>query len=342
MIDVTHSRCKKCTTQPTYNFEGEKKPIYCKEHKENGMINVLETRKCLKCNKYPLYNFESETKGIYCVEHKEKNMIDVVNLKCKESNCNKQPNYNLLGSKKGMYCENHKEDNMIDVVNIKCKTNNCDKYPSYNLLGKTERLYCKKHKKKGMIDIVNINKKCIECNITRSNPKYRSHCIRCFLYKFPDEPVSKLFKLKENHMTDFIKKNFPSEDVIFDKTVGGCSRRRPDAFIDKLTHVIIIECDENQHSGKDYTNCDTKRTMELFQDFNNRPMVFIRFNPDAYINKDKKVDSCFNTHKRFDVPIKNAKELSSRLSKLQETMNKWLSIIPEREITYEYLFYDIN
>jgi hypothetical protein len=32
-----------------------------------------------------------------------------------------------------------------------------------------------------------INKKCIECNDTRASPKYRGHCLRCFIYKFPTE-----------------------------------------------------------------------------------------------------------------------------------------------------------
>jgi len=63
--------------------------------------------------------------------------------------------------------------------------------------------------------------------------------------------------------------------MIFDKQTGGCSKMRPDVFIDKFTHVVIIECDENQHKD---TSCENKRTMELFQDFGNRPIVFIRFN----------------------------------------------------------------
>ena len=230
-----------------------------------------------------------------------------------------------------------KENDMIDIKSKRCLK--CTKIPIYNFSNKSKGVYCYDHKLKGMINVQ--DKKCIECNITQiSNKKYKNHCLRCFIYKFPDETITRQYKIKENHMTDFIKENFQNEEVIFDRTVGGCSRRRPDAFIDKLTHIIIIECDENQHSGKEYTNCDTKRIMELFQDFGNRPMIFIRFNPDSYTDKGKKVKSCFNTHKKLDVPIKNEKELSLRLSKLQETMNKWIITIPEREITYEYLFYD--
>ena len=336
IVDVVSPKCKKCIKRPYYNFKNEKKGIYCAEHKEDSMIDVVNSR-CKKCTKQPYYNFEGEKKGIYCTEHKEDGMVDVISPRCKK--CTKQPTYNFEANKKGIYCVTHKEDGMIDVISSRCLK--CTKLPTYNLEGEKKAIYCTEHKEDYMVDV--INKRCIECSITRvSNEKYRNHCLRCFIYKFPEEPITRQYKIKENHIIDFIKENFKNEQVFFDKTIGGCSKRRPDAFIDKLTHVIIIECDENQHCGKEYTNCDTKRTMELFQDFNSRPMVFIRFNPDAYTDKGKKIGSCFNIHKSWDVPVKNEKELSSRLSKLQETMNQWLIQIPEREITYEYLFYDIN
>jgi hypothetical protein len=77
-------------------------------------------------------------------------------------------------------------------------------------------------------------------------------------------------------MTDFIKEEFRDEVITFDKQTGGCSKRRPDVYIDKFTHVVIVQCDENQHKNKEYTNCDTKRTLELFQDFGNyfNPLIF--------------------------------------------------------------------
>ena len=46
-------------------------------------------------------------------------------------------------------------------------------------------------------------------------------------------------------MVDFLKENFKDLVFEFDKIVGGCSKRRPDAYIDLFTHVIVIECDEN-------------------------------------------------------------------------------------------------
>ena len=142
-------------------------------------------------------------------------------------------------------------------------------------------------------------------------------------------------------MTDFIKDHFKDQVITFDKMVGGCSKRRPDVYIDKFTHIVIVECDENQHKE---TSCENKRTMELFQDFGNRPIVFIRFNPDSYINeKNEKIPSSFKMHKALDVPmIRKQKEWASRLDVLKETINKWLNVIPEKEITNEYLFYDFD
>ena len=81
--------------------------------------------------------------------------------------------------------------------------------------------------------------------------------------------------------------------------------------------------------------------MELFQDFGFRPIVFIRFNPDNYILDKKKITSSFKMHKTLNVPmIRNKKEWNNRLNVLKEYINKHLIIIPEKEVTNEYLFYD--
>ena len=145
-------------------------------------------------------------------------------------------------------------------------------------------------------------------------------------------------------MTDFIKEQFKEQVMIFDKQTGGCSKRRPDVYIDKFTHIVIIECDENQHKNEEYNSCENKRTMELFQDFGNRPIVFIRFNPDSYVNEEnKKIQSSFKMHKALDVPvIRDSNEWVCRLNVLKKTIDKWLIKIPEKEITNEYLFYDFN
>ena len=42
---------------------------------------------------------------------------------------------------------------------------------------------------------------------------------------------------------------------------------------------------ENKHTDYDYS-CEHKRLMELSQDLQHRSIVFIRFNPDAYVNQE--------------------------------------------------------
>ena len=102
-----------------------------------------------------------------------------------------------------------------------------------------------------------------------------------------------------------------------------------------LTHVIIIEVDEEQHKYYD-TNCEITRINELFTDFGDRPIVFIRFNPDAYDNKK----SCFKYHEQFGVPLINdKKDWENRLETFKKSIEKHIKNVPEETI-FEYLFYD--
>ena len=369
MINIQSKKCLNCDKQPSYNYKNEKRPIYCSNHKLENMINI-QSKKCLECNKQPSYNYENEKRLIYCNEHKKENMINIKNKKCLK--CNKQPSYNYENKKEGIYCNDHKKENMINVKSKKCldcnkrssfnyeneiepiycnehkkenmvnvqvkKCLDCNKQPSYNYENKQVAIYCNEHKKENMINI--LNKKCIECNIVIANPKYKNHCTRCFIYKFPDEPVSHNYKIKEKHVTDFIKDSFKDINCVFDKQIqGGCSKKRPDIFIDLFTHSIIIEVDEDQHI--DYS-CENKRIMELFIDLANRPIVIIRFNPDSYLDENnKKIQSCFKYHKTRGIPIISNEEIwNSRLELLKSTIIKYINTIPIKEVTIEKLFYN--
>jgi hypothetical protein len=342
MINIGSKKCleNNCNKIPCFNLPGKNLRIYCKDHKKVNMINV-SSKKCIEgnCNKKPSFNISTKKSGLYCKDHKKEEMINVVDKRCKEC-LSINPVFNFINKKGGIYCFKHKKDNMINVKTKKCLEKDCIKHAAYNLKDFKNGLFCKEHKKENMINVK--DKRCKECNdIFITGTKFKGYCCRCFINKFPNQQISKNYKIKENHMIDFIKEQFKNEIMIFDKTVGGCSLRHPDCYIDKFTHILIIECDENQHHTKDYSNCDTKRTMELFQDFNYRPIVFIRFNPDSYINNSIKILSSFKNHKGLDIPvIRCKKEWNNRLIILKNNINKWLNEIPNKELTYEYLFYD--
>ena len=63
------------------------------------------------------------------------------------------------------------------------------------------------------------------------------------------------------------------------------------------THVIIIEVDENKHNSYDCI-CENKRLMQLSKDIGHRPIVFIRFNPDKYVDSEgNTIKSCWRLNK---------------------------------------------
>jgi len=180
---------------------------------------------------------------------------------------------------------------------------------------------------------------------TYKNKKYNGYCCRCYIHLFPDEPISRNYKTKEFAVLEFIRNNYLEHTWVNDKTIdGGCSKKRPDIFLDLLTHSIIIEIDENQH--KTYDNCELKRINLLFEDLGDRYIVFIRFNPDDYLDKDnKKITSCWGIDRNGLSSIKKSKknEWEQRLNTLKNTVDEVLcidNIDITNPITYINLFYD--
>lgn len=180
-------------------------------------------------------------------------------------------------------------------------------------------------------------KNCKYVNITNSN--YKPYCFECYCVLHPDEIPPRQYKLKEHYLRESLKKEYKNIKFIFDKKIdGGCSLRRPDILIDFYTHIIIIECDENRHF--DYS-CENKRMMQIFQDLGNRPVIFLRFNPDGYKDKEtgKNVTGCFLKTKTINNSLQ-IKEWNRRFLKLKEKIDYNISNIPNKEVNIEYLFYE--
>jgi hypothetical protein len=328
MVDIKHKHCnyKNCNNRANYNYFG-KTILYCVEHKLNDMINV-SSRKCLfeNCKKYPNFNFLGEISGIYCSSHKLESMIDVVNKKCLFENCKKSPNFNFSGETSGIYCYTHKLNNMTDVVNKKCLFENCNIQPHYNYENEITSIYCSKHKLDKMVHIKYKSNSCKTplCQ-TSPNKKYEGLCLRCYIHTYPDKPVTRNYKTKEQSVVDYIKNEFQNLSIVFDKIVqDGCSKKRPDIQIDLGYQVIIVEIDENQHKSYD-CSCENKRLMEISQDYNHRPIIFIRFNPDEYTSNGIKIKSCWKLLKNGIMTINKSKELEwdERLNNLKTQIEYW-------------------
>jgi hypothetical protein len=163
---------------------------------------------------------------------------------------------------------------------------------------------------------------------------YYPYCFRCYCYTNPNEKIPRRFKMKENYINDFLKDYYP--DIINDKPISNLcsSKKRPDWYIELFTHSIIIECDENQHNKY---SCENKRMMQIFEDLGNRPIVFIRFNPDKYEINGCKYKECFYYSEDNKLQI-NKQECDKRLKKLLEIIKQNESI-PDKEVTIINLFY---
>ncbi len=328
MIDIINKKCieEKCDKQPTFNYKNEKTAIYCSNHKKDDMIDIKH-KKCIEenCDKRPNFNYKDEKLPIYCSSHKKDNMVNIKHKKCIKENCDKQPNFNYKNEKKPIYCSKHKKDDMIDIISKKCIEENCDTRPSCNYENKKIAIYCSSHKKDDMVDIINKR-----CNCISNNYIYHDNlCFDCFSGKFPFHKKIKRYKQKEQYLVKMFKRDYKDLNCSFDKQIScnSCTRSRPDIYIDLYHYTLHIEIDENQHNGY---SCENKRMMELFQALGNRPIIFIRFNPDG----EEKIFS-------FDKLgyIKPTKFFKEKYKILKEKIDFYLDNKPIKEIDIDYLFY---
>jgi len=329
MINVTNKICENnnCNIRANYNYNNLKNGKFCLLHKLKDMIDVTN-KKCIynSCDIRPHYNYENINTPIYCFNHKIENMINVVSYSCEYNNCETRAGFNFIGFKKGRYCREHKLKDMIKVTKIFCCYTDCNKEARFNYDNMIAR-YCIDHKLNNMINVVDKRCKTILCDTQISNPQYDGYCLRCFIHLNPDKLISKNYKTKESTVTKYLIDEFPKLKWIVDKKIeNGDSKRRPDLLLNLDNHVIIVEIDENQH--KDYDcSCEDKRIMEISKDLNHKPIIFIRFNPDDYINKEgKKIKSPWIINKLGLCSVSNdcINEWENRLDKLADTIDYWV------------------
>ena len=336
---------KTCKKQAIFNYKKYKdinirKHIYCKLHKLFNMINIKD-KMCITCNNtIPIFNYKNKKKALYCGKCALPNMINIKDKMCITCN-NSWAGFNYKNEKKALYCGKCALSNMIDIKNKMCIKCN-DIRPYFNYKNEKKPLYCGKCSLPNMIDIKHKRCKTDLCDTIVQN-KYKGYCLRCFIYNFPNDKLVRDYGTREAKVSEFIKDSYKNLNITYNKIIdGGCSSHRPDIFIDCLTHSVIIEVDEHQHkNNKSYNpECELRRLNNLFTDLADRPIVFIRFNPDSYINtKNKLIKSCFEYTENTGLPKAN-KTLQARLKKLKDVIDKNLTKVPSENITTIKLYYD--
>jgi hypothetical protein len=335
-----------CNNFAEYNYSDKKYGFYCFLHKKNDMIKSIY-RKCqtYDCKKMACYIEENnqEDLPLFCEEHKKIDMIKFIYKKCIQKECDNYAKFNFQNNE-AIYCFDHKLENMINLESKKCIDNYCLLTPFYNFKNEKKALFCKEHRKNGMINLFFPVCKTELCITYAASKKYNGYCLYCYVNKFPDKPVARNYKTKERSVVEFIMNTFPNYTWISDKKFeDGCSRRRPDLLVDLGYQIVIVEVDENQHENYNCI-CENKRIMEISQDFGHRSIIFIRFNPDKYIENNIEKKSCWKLTKKgiCTLKINSKKEWDERLECLKNTVEYWCNPDNKTDKTVEIinLFYD--
>ena len=246
----------------------------------------LKHKTCVEpnCPARPSYNFEGETKGLYCLEHKKKIMIDVKTKTCVEPNCPTRPYYGLPGNQ-AIYCVKHKTSGCMSYPKKICESEKCKEIALYNNNAKIPKR-CELHKQDDDINLV--ERTCGNCELPEIL-NADNLCTYCDPKKFLGFRLGKQREVKAYLEVNNVK--IDSYDRAIFQT--DCNlKTRPDFTFDCHTHNIVLEVDENAHGNKNEL-CECTRMVNIAQAFM-CPTIFIRYNPDHYYVKGKKMDPIKN------------------------------------------------
>jgi len=293
----------------------------CKEHRR-------EKSQCVKCCGIGIC--EHGIRKIFCLECDGSGICEHSKRKWQCKEC-----------KGSSYCKHMKRKNScIECGGNQICEHGIDKRYCKECGGS---IYCKHEKNKYRCKECDGRSLCKSewCEV-RGIPKYNGYCLSCCIQVCPQIQVCKNYKTKERDVSDRIDAHFPIFSWINDKKIeGGCSKHRPDKFLDLGTHIIIIEVDEYKHIGYD-CSCERKRLEQLSMDVGCRPIVFIRFNPDSYTNQEGiVVSSCWKINKLGVMEIAKSKtiEWNYRIKFLIEKIQYFIDNPIEERIEIIELFY---
>ena len=173
-----------------------------------------------------------------------------------------------------------------------------------------------------------------------THARYRLRCVQCYCIENPNDAVAataaRYMHFKEQTVMAFVKKAFPDHNWVFDKGYGTKlravgtrkTRLRPDARTSQGDRILILEVDEKSHRHELCASERDKEESSVVQAGKGKTVLFIRFNPDEYVDYAGKYHpSCF-THSKTGCCSLNPKyeaEWIHRLETLAQTIDYLLN-----------------
>lgn len=237
---------------------------------------------------------------------------------------------------------NKNDTNLFKVLKEKYN----EKYPEIKIMIEKLRKkdYCEHNIDKYTCKKCSNKSLCVHCQLFYGKKKYIKSldkeircCVDCFYNFYPNDKIPRRYKRKQHYFNEKLIEEFGNIFRYDKEIICGCSKKRPDWFLDCFTHSIIIELDEEQHR---YNSCDEKRMMELFKDLGSRNLVLIRINPDKYKNEKEKIKGCFTFDNKNNIKC-DEDEFNKRFNLLVDQINYYRKNKLDKEIIIEKLFFDV-
>ena len=166
-----------------------------------------------------------------------------------------------------LLCAIHRTEDMIKNPNKRCIIDDCKEIALY---GETFQIHCEEHMINGEFNFVENN--CSNCGLLNVLNN-KNLCSPCGDFKF-----KRLYLVKQKEVKTFLDLNEMKYEL-YDKAIDrNCGLERPDFLFDAVTHKVILEVDENQHSNYD---CERVRMINISQTLG-MPVIFLRYNPDKF------------------------------------------------------------
>ena len=281
MIDLNSKRCKECDKRPNFGLPGTKSATHCSQHALPEMEDIVHY-KCHICKLTASFGYKGG-KPTRCSRDKLLDMIDLRHEYCQIEECPTYASYGIPGNKP-VRCLDHRQ--VGDIINPtkRCQIPKCGKLAIY---GYTSPTHCKQHASSEEIDL--IQQACIGCGLPYVLDKNRN-CPTCDPTLYHRVRLAKQKKVRD--FFDFNHMKYISYDKIVER--GICHKKRPDFVFDCVTHMMVVEVDEDQHYGYE---CEQARMCDIGYSLGMRT-VFIRFNIDKYKPVEGKAET--REYKRFE------------------------------------------
>ena len=312
--DVVHAKCVDCPLRPSFGVPGGRAK-WCATHADVLMVDLVHV-KCLepKCGKQSHFG----EKRAWCQEHAPLLPHELGTesgtkngQQCQHPGCVKRKSFGIKAA--GLtHCKTHATPAMVYLMKPRCTHPDCHAL-AWHGPPAVEATACAEHKGTGMIP--NPRQRCSHpsCHLTGTFDDLTRHknarfcdahappgaralvvtmCGNCGL---PDvlsiqglcstcDPVKRerVMHTKElciKALLDAGGWNYESHDKMLEG--GACYSYRPDFVFDALSHMVVLEVDENQHSSY-APECERTRMLAIAQTFG-MPTAFVRYNPDVFV-----------------------------------------------------------